>query len=78
MRTTLTIDNDAYDTVMHIAVVSGERPGKVVSRLIRKALQAQPAKIGSKRRFPTFPVKPGARNIEALKVQRLIDDEGII
>jgi hypothetical protein len=37
----LTIDQDIYETVMHLAALSGERPGQVVSRLIRNALQAQ-------------------------------------
>jgi hypothetical protein len=77
MRTTLTIDTDIYETVMHISVVSGERPGKVVSRLIRQALQAEPPRPDKTARFPTFPLDAGAPPIEAAHVQRIIDEEGL-
>jgi len=76
MRTTVTPDDDLY--AMHSANGSGERLGKVLSKLARRGLappQAQsPKRV--KRRFPTFDVPPDARIIPASRVQRVIDEEG--
>jgi hypothetical protein len=62
MRTTVTLDDDVYAAAMHLADVSGERLGKVLSKLARRAL-APPQRPSPKRRtgrFPTFGGYPTA------------------
>jgi len=78
MRTTVTLDDDVYAAAMHLADVSGERLGKVLSKLARRGLappQAPSPKRG-KRRFPTFEVPPDAPVILASRIQHVIDEEG--
>jgi hypothetical protein len=78
VRTTVTLDDDVYAAAMHLADVSGERLGKVLSKLARRGLAPPqaPASKRTARRFPTFDVPPGAPIIPASRVQRVIDDEG--
>jgi hypothetical protein len=76
MRTTVTLDQDVYEAAAHMARVSGERLGKVLSELARRGLQPPPRRKTSKR-FPTFDVPPGAPVIPASRVQRVIDEEGL-
>jgi len=78
MRTTVTLDDDVYAGALHLANVSGERLGKVLSKLARRGLappQALSPKRG-KRRFPAFDVPPDAPIIPAFRVQRAVDEEG--
>jgi hypothetical protein len=78
MRATFTLDDDVYAAAMHLADVSGERLGRVLSKLARRGLappQAPSPKRG-KRRFPTFEVPADAPIIPASRVQRVIDEEG--
>lgn len=77
MRTTVTLDDDVCAAAMHLADVSGERLGKVLSKLARRGL-APPQALAKrgKRRFLTFEVPPDAPIIPASRVQRVIDEEG--
>ncbi|HVN05307.1 MAG TPA: hypothetical protein VMT86_12860 [Bryobacteraceae bacterium] len=76
MRTTVTLDDDVYQAAMHLAESSGERLGKVLSKLARRGLTPpQPPRKGS-RRFPTFEVPADAPVIPASRIQRVIDEEG--
>jgi hypothetical protein len=78
MRTTVTIDDDVYEAAMHLAQSSGERLGAVLSKLARRGLappQLAPKPAG--RRFPTFDVPPNAPIIPALRIQKVIDEEGL-
>ena len=60
---------------MHVAGLSGERLGRVLSKLARGlAPPAPPAKRG-KRRFPAFEVPADAPIIPASRGQRVIDAE---
>ena len=80
MRTTVTLDDDVYQAAMHVSRVSGERLGKVLSKLARRGLQpAGPAALRAtkRRRFPTFDVPPGAPVIPASRIERLIDEEDL-
>jgi hypothetical protein len=77
MRTTVTLDNDVYDAVMHISVISGERPGRVLSRLVRKALAPEPRESSKPARFPIFEVSANAPVISGQHAQQLIDEQGI-
>ncbi|HTT60639.1 MAG TPA: hypothetical protein VMG35_02315 [Bryobacteraceae bacterium] len=78
MRTTVTLDDDVYAAAMHLANASGERLGKVLSKLARRGLAPPRATLPKKRgrRFPTFDVPPDAPIIPASRVQRVIDEEG--
>jgi hypothetical protein len=79
MRTTVTIDDDVYESAMHLSRASGERIGKVLSKLARQALTgAQPVRIKKSKRFPMFDVPANAPIIPASRVQRVIDEEGIL
>jgi hypothetical protein len=78
MRTTVTLDDDVYQAAVHLSRVSGERLGKTLSTLVRRGLSPRaPVKTGP-RRFPTFDVPPGARLIPASRIERVIDEEGLI
>jgi hypothetical protein len=80
MRTTVTLDDDVYDAAVHLSRSSGERLGKVLSKLARRGLSpasVQPPKKGS-RRFPTFEVQSGSPLIPASRIQRVIDEEGFL
>ncbi len=77
MRTTVTLDDDVYDAALHLSRTSGERLGKVLSKLARRGLKpAESPARGSKRRFPVFDVPANAPVIPASRVQRVIDEEG--
>ena len=78
MRTTVTLDDDVYEAIMHLSRTSGERPGKVLSRIARRGL-VPAGRIAKKSsgRFPTFDVPPGSPVIPASRIQRVIDEEGI-
>jgi hypothetical protein len=78
MRTTVTLDDDVYAAAMHLAASSGERLGKVLSKLARRGLAPRQPPLPKKRtrRFPTFDVPPDAPIIPASRVQRALDDEG--
>jgi hypothetical protein len=77
MRTTVTLDEDVYNAAAHLARVSGERLGKVLSDLARRGLRQSPRPPRKSRRFPTFDVPAGAPVIPASRVQKLIDEEGL-
>lgn len=78
MRTTVTLDDDVYQSAAHLARSSGERLGKVLSRLARRGLApAPPAGPRRRGRFPTFDVPPDAPIIPASRIQRVIDEEDI-
>lgn len=78
MRTTITLDRDVYEAALHLSQSSGERLGKVVSELVRRALtESGPTPVSAKKRFPTFDVPPDAPIIPASRVQKVIDEEGL-
>jgi hypothetical protein len=78
MRTTITLDEDIYEAAQHLSRVSGERLGKVVSKLARRGLERKnhPARKGA-RRFPTFEVPLGAPIIPASRIERVLNEEDL-
>ena len=77
MRTTVTLDDDIYETVLHLSQVSGERLGKVLSDLARQALRpSKPDTRRAARRFPVFEVPPNTPLISMSRIQEMIDEEG--
>jgi hypothetical protein len=79
MRTTITLDEDIYEAAQHLSRVSGERLGKVISKLARRGLERKnnPIRRGA-RRFPTFKVPAGAPIISASRIERVLDEEGLV
>jgi hypothetical protein len=77
MRTTLTLDDDVYETALQLSKSSGEGLGKVVSKLARRGLIPQSVKRGKSRRFPVFDVAPGTPMMSLSKIQKFIDEEGL-
>jgi hypothetical protein len=78
MRTTLTLDDDVYETASQLSKSSGEGLGKVVSKLVRRGLQPRaPVKSSKSRRFPVFEVAPGTPMMSLSAIQRFIDEEGL-
>jgi hypothetical protein len=79
MRTTLTLDDDVYQAVMQFSQSSGERLGKVVSDLVRRGLRPPaPAKRSKSRRFPVFDVPPDAPILSPERIDRFIEEEGLV
>jgi len=78
MRTTIALDEDIYQAAQHLSRVSGERLGKVVSKLARQGLERRNRVVRKgARRFPTFEVPAGAPIIPASRIKRVLDEEGL-
>ena len=82
MRTTLTLDDDVYEAARARAQATGKRLGRVLSEMARESLQSfrprprPPAKKTA--RFPVFEVPEGTPMIPASRVQRALDEDGIV
>jgi Arc/MetJ family transcription regulator len=82
MRTTITLDDDVYEAAQAHAQATGKRLGQVLSEMARQALQ--PSERGPKRsskkasRFPVFEVPADARMIPASRIQKALDEDGIV
>jgi hypothetical protein len=78
MRTTIALDEDIYQAAQHLSRVSGERLGKVISKLARRGLEQKrlPTRKGA-RRFPTFEIPAGAPIIPASRIERVLDEESL-
>jgi hypothetical protein len=76
MRTTVTLDDEAYEAALTLAKTSGKRLGQVISDLIRRAVekpQGHATKAG--KRFPSFEVPPGAPMISLKAIRRAWEEE---
>ena len=82
MRTTVTLDDDVYEAAQAHAQATGKRLGRVLSEMARQALQpsGKTSKRSAKKpsRFPAFEVPKGARMIPASRIQKAIDEDGIV
>jgi hypothetical protein len=82
MRTTVTLDDDVYEAAQARAQKTGKRLGHVLSEMARQALK--PSRQQSRHpgreaaRFPTFEVPAGARLIPASRIQKALDEDGIV
>jgi hypothetical protein len=82
MRTTVTLDDDVYEAARARARATGKRLGRVLSEMARQALQpprprsTPPAKKAA--RFPVFQVPKGAGVIPASRIQKALDEDGIV
>ena len=82
MRTTVTLDDDVYEAAQALAKATGKRLGRVLSEMARQALQpSAPRSKGQAKkasRFPTFAVPADARLIPASRIQKVVDEDGIV
>ncbi len=80
MRTTVTIDDDVYEAALANARATGRRVGRVLSEMARSSLQLQerPRSRKKEERFAAFDVPKGSRVIHASRVQKALDDDGIV
>lgn len=78
----MTLDDDVYEAAQVRAKATGRRLGRVLSEMARQALQPSgkgsksPAKGAS--RFPVFEVPADAGLIPASRIQRALDEDGIV
>lgn len=71
MRTTITLDDEAYEAALTLSKSSGKRLGEVISQLIRRAMQtAESPQAKRGKRFPVFEVPQGAPMISLRAVRR--------
>jgi hypothetical protein len=81
VRTTVTLDDDVYEAAQAYAQATGKRLGQVLSEMARQALQPQGrSKLSAKTasRFAAFKIPPDAPLIPASRVQRALDEDGIV
>jgi hypothetical protein len=82
MRTTVTLDDDVYEAAQAHAQATGKRLGQVLSEMARQALQPaghQPKRSAKRAsRFPAFEIPAGARLIPASRIQKTLDEDGIV
>ena len=79
MRTTVTLDDDVYEAAQAYAQATGKRLGRVLSEMARQALSPPVLQAERKAsRFPAFDVPADARLIPASRVQKALDEEGIV
>lgn len=71
MRTTVTLDDEAYEVALTLARSSGKRLGEVISALIRRAVEGETRPKRKKSgRFPAFEVPQGLPPISLRAVRR--------
>ena len=75
MRTTLEIDEDVLQTAKIIANESDQSLGRVVSDLMRKALESKPVEYTIRNGVPVFPSRPGAPKITTEMIRELLDQD---
>ncbi len=76
MRTTITLDDEAYEAAQTLAKTSGKRLGEVISQLIRRAVQTpEAARPKRGKRFPSFQVPPGTPMISLRAVRKAWEEE---
>jgi hypothetical protein len=82
MRTTVTIDDDVFEAAQAHSQATGKRLGKVLSEMARQALLPAPRGSATKRRgkgrFAAFEVPADAGMIPASRVQKAIDEDGLV
>ena len=79
MRTTVTLDDDIYEAALSQARATGQRLGKVLSDMARRALEPEPTeRAARRRRFPAFEVPPGTPIIPSSRIQAALDSDGIV
>lgn len=74
MRTTLTIDDEVYIKVKHLAETKNMALGEIVSETLKKGLESKYVEI-LEDDFPVIPMKPDARMMTLEMVNEIRDQE---
>lgn len=74
MRTTLTLDDDVFESARTLARATGRQLGKVVSDLARRGLKAR-APLEERAGVPTFSVPTDAEVIPGDRAARILAEE---
>ncbi len=76
MRTTITLDDEAYEAAMTLSKTSGKRLGEVISQLIQRAVQTPEHPLRKRgKRFPVFTVPPGSPMISLGAIRQAWEEE---
>jgi hypothetical protein len=80
MRTTVTIDDDVYEVAAANAQATGRRIGSVLSEMARAAIESdqKPRARKKRERFATFSVPKEAGVIPASRIQKALDEDGVV
>jgi hypothetical protein len=74
MRTTLDLDEDLLEAAKELAAVRGTTAGRVISDLVRQALEARP-RVATRNGVPLLPPRPsGSRRPTMTLVNQLRDE----
>ena len=74
MRTTVTIDDDVYESAMALSQASGDSLGSVLSQLARRGLRVH-GEFATKNSLPVFPVPANAPLIPSGRAKQMESDE---
>lgn len=77
----MTLDDDVYEAALAHARATGQRLGRVLSEMARHALQPPPPRsrrAARKGRFASFAVPAGTPLLMAARIQKAIDEDGIV
>ena len=74
MRTTLDLDEDILDAAKELASQRGTTAGRVISDLVRKALQTPTESLPIRNGVPLLPRRPGAMRVTMKHVNELRDE----
>ena len=81
VTTTVRLDDDVYEEALRRSKATGRSLGAVLSEMARHALRsnARPMRNAEQGiRFPSFDVPPDTPQIPASRVQKAIDENGIV
>jgi hypothetical protein len=74
MRTTLDLDDDLLEAAKELAAVRGTTAGRVISDLVRQALESRP-RVATSNGVPLLPARPaGSRRPSMAQVNALRDE----
>jgi len=74
MRTTLDLDDDLLEAAKELAAVRGTSAGRVISDLVRQALESRP-RAAMRNGVPLLPPRPaGSPRLTMATVNRLRDE----
>jgi hypothetical protein len=74
MRTTLDLDDDLLEAAKELAAVRGTTAGRVISDLVRQALESRP-RVATRNGVPLLPARPaGSRRPSMAQVNALRDE----
>lgn len=77
----MTLDDDVYEEALRQSKSTGKSLGAVLSEMARHALRSDTRRMfeaEKESRFPSFDIPPDTPLIPASRVQRALDENGII